>query len=476
MTVDYDGVIIGGTVQGREAAALAARQGARVALVEPPGAVDRRIHRQLLLMALAQAGAVENAGWGSLKHQVSALAAVAYPHLNLDCLATSGVDVVLEPGQFSLRPQLAVTTLSRRLRSRGYLLAPGTEVTVPAIPGLVETPYLTLDTLLALETLPESAVVLGRSGEAIALSQALALLGTRTTLVTRGDTLLPTEDADLSAFVAALLEASGVTLKLDTQLEEIRYKDGFEISLSQGDALSEPLRERLGAASLVLATASHPVLEGLNLSRIGLQPRTIHGKPTMLPVDDRLATAHPRVFACGPALGGYWADATDHGDVAIALHNLLYLPWRKFSHLNRPALLHTTPEYARLGLTAAQARRWFGSAATVVQVPFGQVLKAHYGDDITGFCRWVVGDDGQILGAQICGPGASELMYAVALAVQQSIPLQRLDQVPTLSPSLAAMISVMVDSWQRQRWHQGTWRRDWAENWFNWRRTRRRRF
>jgi hypothetical protein len=64
-------------------------------------------------------------------------------------------------------------------------------------------------------------------------------------------------------------------------------------------------------------------------------------------------------------------------------------------------------------------------------------------------------------------------MYAVALAVQQSIPLQRLDQVPTLSPSLAAMIPAMVDSWQRQRWHQGTWRRDWAENWFNWRRTRR---
>lgn len=467
MTVDYDGVIIGGTVQGREAAALAAREGARVALVEPPGRVERGIHRQILLTALAQAGAVENFGWESLRHRVSALGAIAYPHLNLDCLATSGVDVVLEPGQFSLRPQLAVTTLSRRLRARGYLLAPGTAVTVPEIPGLAETPYLTLDTLLALETLPESAVVLGRSGEAIALSQALALLGTRTTLVTRGDTLLPTEDADMSAFVAALLEAAGVTLKLDTQLEHIHHKEGFEVSLSHG--------ERLSAASLVLATASHPVLEGLNLSRIGIQPRTIHGNTTTLPVDDRLATAHPRVFACGPALGGYWADAMDHGDVAIALHNLLYLPWRKFSHLNRPALLPTTPEYARLGLTAAQARRWYGSAVTVVQVPFGRVLKAHYGDDITGFCRWVVDDNGQILGAQVCGPGASELMHTVALAVQQSIPLQRLDQVPTLSPSLAAMIPAMVGTWQQQRWYQGTWRRDWAENWFNWRRTRRRR-
>ncbi|TVQ12312.1 MAG: hypothetical protein EA368_04070 [Leptolyngbya sp. DLM2.Bin27] len=466
MTVDYDAVVLGGTVQGRAAAALAAREGARVALVEPPGAVDRQIGRQVGLTALA--GAANTSGWGSLSNQISALKAVAYPHLGLDGLAIRGVDVVLEPGQFSPRPQLAVTTLTRRLRSRGYLLAPGTEVTIPDIPGLAETPYCTLDTLLKLEALPESAIVLGRSGTAIALAQALAHLGTATTLVSRGDRLLPTEDVDLAAFVAALLEAAGVTLQLGTRLDAIHYKGGFDLALASG----EPLR----AAALVLATATHPSLEGLNLSRVGIQPHTSHGNTTLVPVDDRLATAHPRVFACGPVLGGDWAETSDHQDVAIALRNLLYLPWRKFSPLNRPALLHTTPEYARLGLTAAQARRWYGSTATVVQVPFGQVLKAHYGDDITGFCRWVVGDDGQILGAQICGPGASELMHTVALAVQQRLPLQRLERVPSLAPSLAAMVPAMVDSWQRQRWHQGTWRRDWAENWFNWRRTRRRRF
>jgi pyruvate/2-oxoglutarate dehydrogenase complex dihydrolipoamide dehydrogenase (E3) component len=110
----------------------------------------------------------------------------------------------------------------------------------------------------------------------------------------------------------------------------------------------------------------------------------------------------------------------------------------------------------------------------VVQVAFGQILKAHYSSDITGFCRWIVRADGQILGAQICGPGASELMHTVALAVHQGIPLQRLDRVPTLSPSQAEIIPLMVSEWQRQRWQQGTWRRDWAENWFNWRRSRRR--
>ncbi|HZG38561.1 MAG TPA: FAD-dependent oxidoreductase [Nodosilinea sp.] len=468
MTVDYDGVIIGGTVQGREAAALAVREGARVALVEQPGEVERRIRRQIVVTALAQGATAQKAPWDALKHQVKALEAVAYPHLSLDRLATSGVDMVLEPGQFSPRPTLAVTTLTRRLRARGYLLAPGSEVTVPDIPGLAETPYLTLDTLLELEALPESAIVLGRSGTAIALAQALAHLGTRTTLVSRGSALLPTEDADISAFVETLLEAAGVTLKLDTHLEAIHYKESFEVALANGHTLAAP--------TLVLATSSHPALEGLNLRSIGLQPRTTHGNITALPVDDRLATAHPRVFACGPALGHYWAEATDHQDVAIAIRNALYLPVRKVSLLNRPALLHTTPEYGRIGLTANQAQRWYGSEVTVVQVPFGQSLKTHYGDDITGFCRWVVRADGQLLGAQICGPGASELIHTAAIAIHQGIPLQRLGRVPTLSHSHAAMVLLMVDTWQQQRWHQGTWRRDWAENWFNWRRSRRRRW
>ncbi|WP_017302484.1 FAD-dependent oxidoreductase [Nodosilinea nodulosa] len=466
MTVDYDGVILGGTVQGRTAAALAAREGARVALVEPPGETAQGIRRQIALPALAQANVAQP--WGDLMTQIEALEAVAYPNLNLDWLATSGVDVVLEPGQFSPRPQLAVTTATRRLRSRRYLLAPGTAVTVPDIPGLAETPFLTLDTLLDLEARPESAIVLGHSGTAIAQAQALARLGTRTALVSRSDRLLPTEDADLSAFVEVLLESSGVELRLGSQIVSIRAKDEAELLLTSGD--------RLAAQQLIVATASQPRLSPLNLGCIGLKPRQVHGTPTALPVDDRLATAHPQVFACGPVLGGYWAESADRQDVAIALHNALYLPWRKLSCLNRSALLHTAPEYARLGLTATQTRRWYGSEATVLQVPFGQVLKTHYGDDITGFCRWMVRADGQLVGAQICGPGASELMQTVALALHQEIPLQRLDRLPTLSPSLAAMVPLMIDTWQQQRWRPGTWRRDWAENWFNWRRTRRRRW
>ena len=59
MPVDYDAVIVGGTLEGRAAAAMAARQGARVALVEPPTVVATRIYRQLLGQGLSQAPNLE---------------------------------------------------------------------------------------------------------------------------------------------------------------------------------------------------------------------------------------------------------------------------------------------------------------------------------------------------------------------------------------------------------------------------------
>jgi hypothetical protein len=53
----------------------------------------------------------------------------------------------------------------------------------------------------------------------------------------------------------------------------------------------------------------------------------------------------------------------------------------------------------------------------------------------------------------------TEVVASIAIAVHQGIPLQRLERVPTLSHSHAAMVLFMADTWQQQRWHQGTWRR-----------------
>ncbi|QQE66049.1 hypothetical protein GFS31_27450 [Leptolyngbya sp. BL0902] len=473
MAVDYDLVIVGGTVQGRRGAALAAREGARVALVEPPGAVDRILNNQVALELLTQAvgglggfgslklgkSAVDGADWAVVRQRLPWAVELAAESLSSATLAAMGVDVVEGLGQFSPKPRLAFTTADRRLRARGYGLCPPTQATVPAIPGLASTPYHTLDDLADWDDLPESAVILGRSPQAIALAQCLALLGRPVTLLSRGDQLLPTEDGDMSLFGEQILRAAGVEVRLGQRPRVITYDGQFRVELADGATLHRQ--------QLILGTAHQAMIEGLNLEALGLRPGA-----QRIPVDERLRTVHPRMFAWGPALGGYWATATGFQDVPIAVRNALYWPYRQRLTLHQPSLLPTVPALGRVGMTAHQAQRWFGSDASVIQVYLGQTLATHLAGDITGLCRWVVHRDGRLLGAQTWGTCARDLIQTVAGMMQNNLRIQHWERISALPHSHTEILAQMVDAWQQQRWQPGTRRRDWAENWCNWRRSR----
>lgn len=473
MAVDYDLVIAGGTVQGRRGAALAAREGARVALVEPSGAVDRTLGSQVALEWLTQAvgglgefgqttsaeSSLSGADWATVRQCLPRAMEIVTEAHSPAALAAMGVDFIEDLGQFSPKPRLAFTTTDRRLRARAYGLCLPTQTTVPAIPGLAATPYRTLDDLAHWDELPDSAVILGRSPQAIALAQALALVGRPVTLLSRGTQLLPTEDGDMSLFGEQILRAAGVEVRLGQRPRAITYDGQFRVELADGTAIQHQ--------QLILGTAQQPRVEGLNLSTLGLSLSA-----PGIPVDDRLRTAHPRTFAWGPALGGYWATATDFQDVPVAVRNALYLPHRKLLTLHRPSLLPTVPALGRVGMTAHQAQRWFGSEASVVQVYLGHTLATHLAGDVTGLCRWVVHRDGRLLGAQIWGTCARDLIQTVAAMMQNDLRIQHWDRLSALPHSHGEILEQAVATWQRQRWQPGTGRRDWAENWFNWRRSR----
>ena len=458
--VDYDAVIVGGSLQAREAAARGAMQGARVALAEPRGLVEEGLYGQLLVRHLAQLHGDGGASldWDGCCRYAQRAVEVAYPQWTQAALAVQGVDVLADSGQFSPGFPLTWTAGQRQLRSRGVILAPAAESCLPPIPGLAERAHLTLDCLTALSQLPDRLIILGRRPLAIALAQGLAHLGILVTLVTRGDRLLPEEDSDISGFVETLVRAAGVDLRLGASVLEITGSDLLTVHLQDHPPL---VGDRL-----LVATLPRPHLAPLNLEAVGISTEVPY-----LAVDNHLNTVHPRVFACGPGLGGYWSEVSDHQDVAIALHNTLYFPRRSIRWHHRRALLPTWPPLGRIGITATQARTWYGPAVRALQVPYSTLASAHLSGHTTGFCRWVVHRDGRLLGAQVCGPGADQILGALAATLQHRLSLKDLAQIPRLPYGCSEVFNQLVEAWQQQRWQPGQWRRDWAENWFNWRRS-----
>ena len=115
----------------------------------------------------------------------------------------------------------AIAVNGRRIEARRFLVATGTQPTVPSIDGLDGVPYLTSDLLTSgeeqeLTALPRSLIVVGGGYIAFELGQMFRRFGAEVTILERGDALLPQAEPDVGPTIAGVLEEEGVQVLLRT--------------------------------------------------------------------------------------------------------------------------------------------------------------------------------------------------------------------------------------------------------------------
>lgn len=473
MAVDYDLVVVGGTLSAREAALRAVRMGARVALVlhGETTAPHLDLHAQIqpaqrlfqvaeaALLGLIEPPKLDPAGWPAGQQWLVQVGTTVSP-LDARFLMAQGIDVIADRGAFVPGKRLTVAIAERHLSTRAVLLATGGLTVAPSIPGLDSFPYLTPETLPKLETLPASMAVLGSTPTALTLSQTLAQWGVRVQLITPAADLLEAEDPDVSHWMAAQLAATGVQVYLSTGLESVRQTGG-QIELCRH------AQAPIVADALLVATPARPRLSALNLSAVGLKP-----SDRGLPVSEHLQTRHPRIYGCGAVLGGYSVAAIARYEAEVAVDNALFWNRRRVNYNTLPYHLPMLPALARVGLTEPQARQRYGKAVRVYRRSLYDNLDAHWRGLTTGFCKLIAHRNGQILGGHLIAPDASAAIQSLALAMQRGCTLRDIAHWHTLPQSLTDLLRETAVQGQRDRWQPGQWRRDWAENWFNWRRSR----
>ncbi|MDB9524883.1 NAD(P)/FAD-dependent oxidoreductase [Oscillatoria sp. CS-180] len=459
MAVDYDLIILGGTPEGYEAAEQAAQLGARVAWILN-GQEGRRspLFLETLLLSNPQSepSASQSSQWQRAVERAK-LTADVLTQEDLQRLMVQGVDVIAETGRLVRDRPLQVKTVSRQLTARSVLLATGNVPQLFKIPGLASVPYETPSTFLHQEKLPGSVIVLGRSPAGLALCQFLRRWNSAVTLVAPQDTLLPREDPDTSRWIQAQLRAEGVRLKLGTIIETVTYRDG-------SICLRLP-HETISVACLVVAAPPLP-----NLMDVGIEKWTVEG---CLSVNAYLQTSHPRIYACGAAIGGHELAAIARQEARLAVSNALFWNRYRIDYCTIPYTLLTRPEMARVGLTEAQAkRRYSEDDLLIARQTLYDLPKAQWRRATLGFCKVIAHRSGEILGVHGVGPEAREWVQTMAVLMVRQAPWWAVAHYPTLPNSLTDILRQTVSQWERDRWHPGRWRRDWSENWFNWRRQR----
>jgi pyruvate/2-oxoglutarate dehydrogenase complex dihydrolipoamide dehydrogenase (E3) component len=495
MAIDYDVVIIGGSLAGRNAALAATNLHATVALVEPKVNLGFIYHYALALIGkLAQrVDAAANFGihfyadtaqdnylngripttvfsekcqisveWQEAMLYARGVVSNLQEQNSLAILAAKGVDVIIGSGEFVLSPHLAFAVNNRQLRARTYLLASGSRPAIPEIEGLQSTGFFTLSNiwqaLSESPTLPKNWVIIGGVPQSVEIAQTLARLGCSVTLVVKHAYILPNLDPEITQLLQAQLEVDGVRLLTQTTVTQVRRIDNQKW-VQAGDKAIE-------TDEILVAIAQQPNIESLNLAAVGVK-----WHQHRLVVNDKLQTTNRRIYACGDVLGGYEFVNIGNYEAKIALKNALFFPGSKVNYQCVPWGLFSYPMLAQVGLTEKQAkRRYIQDEVLVLRQYFKTVTAAQISEETTGICKLIVLRNGEILGASLLGAEAGELINLIALAISQKIKINQLANLSFVYPGYSEIIEQTAREWERQKLNSNIALQDFLEGFFDFRR------
>ena len=445
----FDVIAIGGGTAGMTAALAARSRGASVALVEREprlggdctfyGCVPSKALVELAKLAHDAARAAADGVFD--RAPALDFAAVAAQRERIveeiarderdERFTAAGIEVVHGSARF--RDETTLDVDGEPLRARRFVVATGSTAAVPPIDGIDGVPYLTNRTIFSLAELPRRLVVLGGGAVGLELAQAFRRFGSEVAVVELLDRLLPREEPEAGKLLAQVLAEEGVDLRLGTEATGARREEG-EVVLALRDG-------ELRADSLLVTAGRRADVDGLGLAELGV---ALDGGDVQ--IDEHARTSVDTIFAAGDVTGGHRFThvAAHEGRVAglgaagkRAKLDERVVPWVTF----------TDPEVAHVGLTEGEARARHGRV-DVVSYPMDRVDRARIARRPVGFVklvtapRRVVGraGGGQLVGAQIVGPRAGELIQECALALQTRCFAGRLTQTMHAYPSMSMAV------------------------------------
>ncbi|MEP6591404.1 MAG: mercuric reductase [Gemmatimonadota bacterium] len=451
----YDLVVLGAGTGGLVAAAGAAGLGAKVALVERHlmggdclnvGCVPSKA---LIAAARAWHGArhatafggpvAQGAGdFGAAMTRMRSLRAGLSPVDSAARFRSLGVDVFFGDGAFVGDRELTVGT--QRLRFKRAVIATGARATVPPIPGLEGSGYLTNESIFSLESLPPRLLVLGGGPIGCEMAQAFARFGSVVTIIDRGERLLPHDDADAADIVRSALRRDGVTLEFTTTVEGIE-RQGSAITLA---CVRGEERFRVTGDALLVAIGRTANVDGCGLDAAGVA-HDARG----VTVNHRLQTSNRRIFAVGDVCSPLQFTHSADFQARLVLANALFFGRGNYKSLVTPWCTYTAPEVAHVGVTPATAAKE-GIAIDTITIPFDDVDRAVLEGEDTGFLRIHLksGSD-KILGVTIVDAHAGELIGEAAVAITNGLGLGALGKTMHPYPTKVEAYRKAADQWRR---------------------------
>ncbi|SDE29974.1 glutathione reductase (NADPH) [Paracoccus isoporae] len=446
MSFDYDLFVIGGGSGGVRAARIAAGYGARVGLAEESrmggtcvirGCVPKKL---MIFASSAPEAAAEARGYGWPDAQTGAFSWDAFKaklDAELDRLEAAYTRGFESAGGTIHHQRARVTgphevTLAdgTLLSAKHILVAVGGRPQRPGIPG--EELGMISDDLFMMEKLPGRVLVIGGGFIACEFATILNGLGVDTVLAYRGDKVLRGFDGDARQLVTDQLQQIGVEVRLGLSPARLA-RDGDAVIAHFDDGSSD----RYDA--VMFATGRRPNTAGLGLEEVGV---TL-GPGGAVMVDDWSQSNIPSIYAVG--------DVTDRVNLTpVAIREghsfadtLFGNHPRHMDHSLVASAVYTRPhELGSIGMTEDEAISRGG--VEVYDTRFRPMRSMFAGSDARVMMKLIVDDQTrQVLGCQIFGPEAGELIQLAAIPIIMGATKEDFDRTVAVHPTMAEELVTM---------------------------------
>lgn len=314
-------------------------------------------------------------------------------------------DVTLIEGRarFTGRRELAVDG-GIRITADRIVLATGSRPVIP--PPITESgvAYHTSDTVMRLDGLPDSMVIVGGGYIAAELAHLFSSLGVRIRIVNQAGSMLETFDPEISGRFTELARARW-DIRLSAEVTGVRWRRG-QIEVEAGDG--PPVTGEL----LLVAAGRAPDTADLDLDRAGVRLR----EDGRIEVDEYGRTTAEGIWSLGDASTPYPLKHVANAEARTLAHNLAFpADLRPYPHDWVPSAVFTEPEIATVGAREQDLsgkRRYVTAVQEYAGVAYGWALQ-----DTTGFCKlYADAATGTLLGAHIMGYQAPLLIQPLIQA------------------------------------------------------------
>ncbi|MCX6937204.1 MAG: NAD(P)/FAD-dependent oxidoreductase [Verrucomicrobia bacterium] len=340
-----------------------------------------------------------------------------------------------------LDPHTIALADGRTLSGRHFLIATGSRVSVPsAVPGLATTPHWTSDDVLDLDFIPKSVIVLGGGIVACELAQFLARLGTKVTLIQRSKNILRDHSPAATEVVQQAFRDEGIDLHTDTRITSITpTPKGVTVKfLSAG----RPAVRR--AAHLFNALGREPNTASLDLPAAGVRLT-----PTGRVKTNRWQqTTAPHIYAGGDVCGPHDIVHLAVAQGELAARHAFGVPPKTLRPVASIPLLNvvfTDPPLATIGQLESElvAKK---IPHLVASYPFDDHGKSILMGQTRGYVKVIAEPKrGRILGAEIVGPQAGELIHIFTGPLQLRATVRDLLRAPWYHPTLAEILTYPLE-------------------------------